>query len=402
MAKIFHLPVGRNAIPPKPQREAATQARIDALPPGQRTFASVAGLVNQRNQRTANLRRLKPADCAASKPRGYIIKGLIAPGDLVLMVAKPGGGKSTIAPSIGYAIARGEPVFGRRTKPGVVFYVPVEDPHGMKQRVHALKLTHGDAPDFNLIEGVADLLSADSPDSAALSDLVRSDAPALVIIDTLAAAFRGLEENASQDMGRVIAVCRTLTDMGAAVLLLHHPAKGIGGDGTARGHGSLDGDADVSLLLDPPPDGGAILVRLGKNRNGPAYDDSMGFTIRSVRIGTDEDGDSIFAPVAAEVDGKSVPSSRVPKSHTMALGFLADLVASQGQPLPATDGFPDGVRGVSEEAWRAECDQRRLSTAETDANRTRVFRRVYSELLFKRKIAARDGLVWLTARDAGL
>ena len=350
--------------------------------------------------RSSKLKRLTPADCAASEARGYVVKGLIAPRDLVLMVAKPGGGKSTLAPSICYAIAQGRPVFGRRTKPGTVHYVPAEDGHGMKQRVHALKRTHGDAPGFNLIEGVSDLLAAVSPDRDALLQIVRADTPALVVIDTIAAAFVGLEENTSQDMSRVIDFARKLTETGAAVLLLHHPAKGIGSDGTARGHGSLDGAADVSLLLEPPGDDGAIHVRMGKNRNGPAYDSGMGFTIKSVRIGTDEDDDAIFAPVAAEVEGMSVPSARTPKSHSVALGYLADQIAKSGQPLPGTDGFPPGLRGVAEELWRCECDTRRLSTAETDVNRTRVFRRVYGDLIFRKKIGARDGLVWMASPEA--
>ena len=383
-----------------PQYDAATQARIDALPPGQRNFENIARAL-RGPQRSASLRLLTPTDCEASPARGYIVKGLIAPRDLFLMVAKPGGGKSALAPSIGYAIAQGAPVFGRRTKPGLVFYVPVEDPHGMRQRVHALKRTRGDAPNFLTVEGVSDLFSTDSPDPAALLELVTQNFPALVVIDTLAAAWRGMEENEGRDMARVISVCRSLTDENSAVMLLCHPNKTLMSDGTARGHSSLNGEADVGLFLEWAADGSAIGARMTKNRNGPAYGGGMAFQIKSVRVGTDEDGDAITAPVAYEVDGAELAPKRKPNTDAVAMGFLAALMATEGQPLPTLDGYPPGLRGVTEEEWRRACDSQRLSTAESEANRTRAFRRAYTNLLFKQAIGARDGLVWIPSTEAG-
>ena len=50
-----------------------------------------------------------------------------------------------------------------------------------------------DAPDFALVDGVSDLLRADSPDLVALVDAVKTRKPALIIVDTLAMAFPGLE-----------------------------------------------------------------------------------------------------------------------------------------------------------------------------------------------------------------
>lgn len=374
-------------------RDAAAQARIDALPPGQRSFADIARAT--RPQRTASLTLLTPADCAASQPRGYVVKGLIAPRDLVLMVAKPGGGKSALAPAIGYAVAQGRTVFGRRTKAGTVLYIPCEDPHGMRQRVHALKLTHGDAPDFLTVAGVSDLFSPDSPDPDGLHDLAAQMRPALIVIDTLAAAWRGIDENEGADMARVIKTSRHLADEGCAVMLLCHPAKAGPNDGIARGHGSLNGDADVSIALDWLPDGSAISVRLTKNRNGPAYGEGMAFTIKGVRIGTDEDGDAIFAPVAHETDATAAPAKGKPTADAVALGILTALIASQGQPLPADEGYPAGAAGVPEEVWRCECDAQRLSTAEKLGSRDRAFRRAFESLRFARKVGTRDGLVWL-------
>ncbi|MEJ0047834.1 MAG: AAA family ATPase [Rhodospirillales bacterium] len=88
-------------------------------------------------------------------------------------------------------------MFGRRTKQGKVFYLPAEDVHGMRSRVTALGMKHGDTAGFFVLDGASDLYGPDGQ-AAELGRLVRYERPALVVIDTLAAAFPGLEENASE------------------------------------------------------------------------------------------------------------------------------------------------------------------------------------------------------------
>jgi hypothetical protein len=348
-----------------------------------------------QNTRARGLDLLTPAECAASPPRGYIIKGLVAPRDLVIVFGQPGSGKSVITPHLAYAIARGVDVFGRRVRQGRVLYVAVEDPHGMRQRVHALMVEQGDAPDFFLVDGVSDLMSADSPDRADLRNLVADTEPALVIIDTIAAGFPGLRENEAEDMGNVVRFARSLTDTGAAVILVHHAPKAEGS--TPRGHGSLNGDADAALLLTRI--GTEVAGSLTKNRNGSS-DVTISFAITATQIGTDEDGDAITAPTLTEQAAKAPGKRLLTPAEEAARRYLADVLATEGKPLPAGADYPKGMRGVSEEAWRAECETRRLSTAETEENRYRIFRRVYQQLLGKKQVAARDGLVWLTSPES--
>ncbi len=345
--------------------------------------------------RTKPLRLLSPEECALEEPRGYLIKGLIAPADLVLLFGQPGAGKSVIAPYLGYAVARGASVFGRRVRQGLVFYCAAEDPHGMRQRINALRLERGDAPDFMIVDGVSDLLSPDSPDIEALRGMVGDYLPALVIVDTVAAAFPSLRENEAEGMACVVRLARSLTDTGAAVVLVHHSPKAD--DATPRGHGILHGDADVGLRLSR--NGGEVAVTFSKNRNGPS-DAVLGFTIKAASLGTDEDGDEITAPVLEE-QATSQPTKRaLTPLEANARGYLADAIARDGKPLPAGSDFPQGLRGVSEDAWRDECEARRLSTADNEYDRARSFRRAYRQLLDKQHVGSRNGLVWLTSPEA--
>ena len=74
------------------------------------------------------------------------------------------------------------------------------------------------------------------------------------------------------------------------------------------------------------------------------------------------------------------------------MAFLADLLCEgKGKPLPAGAGFPHSLIGALETRWREVCDTRRLSTAESEQDRKRVFRKVAGDLRNKQVIGLCDG-----------
>ena len=291
----------------------------------------------------SRLRFLSPTDCANAPSRGYVWKGFLAPGQVGCLFGAPGAGKSVLAPFLAYRIARGEPCFGARTKQGGVLYVAAEDPTGMRDRITALHRRFGDAEELSLVEGVSNLLVADAPDLNALLQAVRERKPKLVIIDTLAGAFPGLEENSSEAMGRVVAVANALARHGAAVLLVHHDTKAEGG--TPRGHSVLNGALDMAVQVTRGVDG-IIRGKLTKNRNGTC-DRDIAFRIEVERLGTDEDGDPITAPVADELDARSAPTKHVKLTdrERAVLGIVRDM----------TGRVPDMSAGVPLSRWKEEC-----------------------------------------------
>lgn len=323
------------------------------------------------------LRFLAPAECEASPSRGYIVKGLLAPGDVGCIYGAPGAGKSLISPHIGYQVARGERAFGMRTRAGCVFYVAPEDPHGLRGRVTALKLRHGDAPSFFLVEGLSDLLSPDSADLAALRAAVTEREPVLIFLDTLAASFPGLEENTAEDMGRVVAVARSLAEGGAAVVLIHHDTKAQ--SPTPRGHSVLNGALDVALQLFPKDQNGIVRGSLTKNRNGPC-DLDIAFRIALQDLGDDDDGDPIRLALVDELSGPAPRRERLPASSAAALGILRELRA--------------GALGVTEAEWRDACvEGRSVSASDDRASRRKAMDRAFADLARRSAIELHGGLV---------
>jgi hypothetical protein len=320
---------------------------------------------------------MSPSDCATAPARGYILKGIIAPGDIACLFGAPGAGKSLMAPYLGYQVARGAAAFSRRTRRGGVFYVAAEDPQGMAQRIRALREVHGDAPDFLLVSGVASLLPEKGSDLATLCRAVAERRPALVIIDTLAVAFPGIDENSSEGMGRVVAAARKITALGPAVLIVHHDTKAEGD--TPRGHSLFNGALDTAIKLTAAEKGGGLVRgKLTKNRNG-SFEWRPAFRIATREIGKDEDGEAIRPAYAEEV-----ASSEVQRPER--------LTAAERAALEAVAPLSD-ARGRAELlVWRAACTDApsAMSMADERKSRLRAFQRISQSLAQKRRIEIRN------------
>ena len=325
------------------------------------------------------------ADFRLDANEGYVIKHLIAPGNVGALLGHPGAGKSTLAPLLAYAVAQGWPVFGLRTRRGRTLYLAAEDEKGVKKRLYALALKHGHASNCAVID-CGNLREAEAAKRA--MDAVATFAPTLVVLDTVGAAFAGIDENASRDMGMVVDWARSIAAVGPAVLLVHHIAKASGGEGvaTARGHGILNGTLDVSILLTPDDvtDANALIrITLGKNRNGTTAQNHA-FRKDIVTLGIDADGEYITTTLPIEEPiSNSKPITQLPKQARKALVLLKSMIQD------ATNGR------VVESDWRSHCDDQRMSTSASSKTRKEAFNAAYDRLLNEGCIAVGDGMVWI-------
>lgn len=338
----------------------------------------------------SGLRLLTADECADTGPRGYVVKNVIAPGQLGCIFGQPGAGKSVLAPHLAYAVAQGRAAFGQRTKKGGVFYVCAEDEAGMRQRVAALRKRHGAAPDFHLVAGVSSLLDPERGDLARLQQLAEEHKPSLIVVDTLAAAAPGLDENASADMSRIVDAMRSLTLQGAAVLLVHHSPKS--GD-TPHGHSVLNGALDMSMLVaaDPAAEG-VIRGQLQKNRNGPCTLD-IAFRIDAAAMGQDEDGDAVTAPICLERTAEEVRADRkqkMSKTEAATERVLVERAIAHLPPNAPVD--PANLPPVPVEEWAGMCEEPGIICERKERrDRRKAFNETRNGLLAKNRVMIRDG-----------
>src|SRR6478735_491378 len=86
----------------------------------------------------------------------------------------------------------------------------------------------------------------------------------LIIIDPFR-YFHNSKENDSDEMSRVMKYLRACAEYGAAVVILHHPAKTEGS--TGRGSSAIRGACDLAFLHSLDKGRRLITIKVDKNRH---------------------------------------------------------------------------------------------------------------------------------------
>jgi len=269
---------------------------------------------------------------------------------------------------------------------------------GFAARLLALRDEMGDVVDgFRYIAQRATV----GPPSDDLDDVIRAalDMGAdVIVLDTLARTFGEGDENTARDMGGFVAsVDRLREATGAHVAVIHHGTKE---GGTSRGSGALAGAADLFVKVTRGGEGepGRATVEAAKDDADGAV---LAFRLRVVELPPGNDGTERMTCIAEEAEAGGERRKPLSKVARDARHFLADLIVTEGTPLPVGPLYPLNMKGVSETRWRAECETRRLSLAESPKDRDRVFRKTAQTLREATVVAMRDGWVWL-AREGDI
>jgi hypothetical protein len=135
-----------------------------------------------------------------------------------------------------------------------VLYVVGEGQSGFKKRLPAWIQHHAhEGLGWGELYLKARTIRMGQPDQLAMFiEEMRPYQPMMVVIDTVARAMLGLDENSSRDMSLFIEACNVIQrEMNCAVVLVHHTQKA--GD-QERGSSALRGAADMMLKLSKEDD----------------------------------------------------------------------------------------------------------------------------------------------------
>lgn len=219
----------------------------------------------------------------------WLVEGWFERRSTALVFGPPNAGKSWLALYLAACVARGSSFFGQATQQGKVLYVAAEDPHGIQRRFTAERLNGGNLGTCSLLcdpvnlkepAAVRELLAAIEIEATLLGDL------ALIVVDTLAMAAAGMDENAGSDMNAVLQSCKALAEhTGACVVLLHHQGKDV--TKGARGHSSLSAFAN-SILHVTKAQSGQMQIEHLKQKSGPLGAKAF-FSLRPVEIAIEGD-----------------------------------------------------------------------------------------------------------------
>lgn len=201
-----------------------------------------------------------------TEPHDFV-ENLMCTASRSVLFGRSNTGKSLIAVDMGMCVATpgliaedgrqlGFPFAGHETEHGGVAYFLGEGQQGMRLRLQSWKQHHGFTPEtkphnikFEIVDTTGNLL--DDNEVGFVVDSCRAikerlGSLLLVIIDTLACAMPGGDENTAQDMTRILKASeRIVQATGAHVMLVHHEGK-TEGQG-ARGHSSLRAAVDTEI-----------------------------------------------------------------------------------------------------------------------------------------------------------
>jgi len=315
------------------------------------------------------------ADFTVRAATKWAIKKVLPLAEVGVVYGESGAGKSFFTLDMVMAVATGQPWRDHKVTQGTVAYICAEGAGGFALRIKAYGEHYGtdlsalplhvlgDAP--NLLEkvDVRDLI-------AALRALGKVD---VVVVDTLAQVTPGANENSGEDMGRALSHCKAIhRATGAMVLLVAHAGKDTSRG--IRGWSGIKGALDVEISVERSDKYRS--ATLTKVKDGDGEGEEFPFTLESVVLDQDEDGDDITSCVLKA--GNQVPKAQrkaEPKGVWQAVVLktaieLTDLpgtvttnqlIDASVNQMPAEEGKRDRRRNLVMRALEALITSNRIS-----------------------------------------
>lgn len=226
----------------------------------------------------------------AMLPVKFLVDSLLTRHGMSVMYGPPGCGKTFLALDIALCVASGRDFHGMPVQQGSVLYIAGEGVGGIGKRVKAWIENRGGGIDenelpFYMLPTAVDFTNAGDVEKleATIQALEeRAGGFSLVVVDTVARALLGADENSATDIGKFVRTCDVLKQRhNAALLGLHHSGKD--GSRGMRGSSALLGAVDTSIQVKKS---GAILTVVTEKQKDAEPAEDYFFEMQTTEVGT--------------------------------------------------------------------------------------------------------------------
>lgn len=270
--------------------------------------------------------------------REFLVKGILDRHGMSVMYGDSNSGKTFTAVDLALRVAHGWEWCDKRIKQGAVLYIAAEGGLGLHERLMAfsLRYTSENEPPFYLLPAAVDFCKEVKDAAEVIDEANKLGQVELIVVDTLARAMSGGNENSPDDMGAFIKNCDLIRERtNAHVMIIHHAGKDSSKGG--RGHSSLRAAVDTEIEV-TKDESGIVTAEIKKQRDGRTGD-KFSFILESVKLGDDEDGDPITSCVLSPTDETPAAKKRkLSPQYQRAFSVLTDLMAERGETgIPKKD-----------------------------------------------------------------
>ncbi len=226
----------------------------------------------------------------AMPPIKFLVDSLFTEHGFSVMYGPPGCGKTFLALDIALCVATGQEFHEMEVKQGAVLYIAGEGVGGLGKRVKAwidkrgVGVNEKELPFYVLPTAVDFTNPADVEKLSATIQLLEEQAGgfSLIVVDTVARALLGADENSATDIGKFVKTCDTLKQRYHAALIgIHHSGKD--GSRGMRGSSALLGAVDTSIQIKKS---GAQITLVTEKQKDAEPAGNYFFQMESTEIGT--------------------------------------------------------------------------------------------------------------------
>lgn len=308
-------------------------------------------------------------------PVEFLVDGLLPRNAFVVAYGLPGAGKSFFALDVGLSVAAGRSWQGLATGSGAVLYIAGEGVGGIGKRIKAWRDHNkfdGEEPKFFLLPTAVRFREPEDVEKLFRTIDALGQQFSCVIVDTVARALLGGDENSASDMGLFVDACDTLRKrLGCTLLAIHHAGKDVSRG--MRGSSALLGACDTSICI--KSDAELLSLVVEKQKDADAVPE-MFFDM--VKVAILEGSSIVLQRRDMPEDGRR--PAKLNEAERIALQALQNLEADLGW------------RKVSVEQWH----QRHLANAPDEKKERRA--RARAKLQTSKVVFIESGQVW-TAQE---
>lgn len=261
------------------------------------------------------------------------VEDTLRDGEMSVVYGRPGCGKTFFMVDLAMHVALGRKWNGLEVEQGAAVYVSMEGAHGMKNRVHAFRSHHaieGKIPlyiipqAFSMFDqqiGLQGFLNT-------LEDIKTAHGSIrLIVIDTLARAMAGGDENSTKDMSLFVSSCDIVRGASKAhIAIVHHSGKDELKGG--RGSSALLGGIDTEIELSRDEDSNIVTVTTTKQKE-MELGKKLYYSISSVILGVNKRGKSVTSCVVYPVDEDVVTKTKDTREMSPKQKFIYEVIVNQ-------------------------------------------------------------------------